>query len=173
MRRAIGAAKLVDIIVAYFTPSPGLLRRIDRAGRQGRVRIVTAAHSDSNAAIAAARFTYAGLLRKGVRLFEYRPSKLHTKLYVVDDAVFIGSANLDMRSLFINMEIMLRVEDRGFADHLRGYVDREIVDCEEITADLYRRRTGWWQRVRQFGAYLVIGVLDPRVSRGINFGAEG
>jgi cardiolipin synthase len=173
VRRAIRDARVVDIIAAYFTPSPAMLRRMDRAGRRGRVRIVTAAHSDSNAAIAAARFTYAGLLRKGVKLFEYQPSKLHTKLYVIDDAVFIGSANLDMRSLFINMEIMLRIEDRSFADHLRGYVDREIGACEEITPELYRSRTGWLQRLRQFAAYAVIGIVDPRVSRGINFGAEG
>src|SRR3546814_1520412 len=34
------------------------------------------------------------------------PCKLHMKLIVVDDAVYVGSANFDMRSLFLNLEIM-------------------------------------------------------------------
>lgn len=169
MRRA----RRIDVIAGYFTPSPALLRRLDRAGRSGRaVRIVTAAKSDNNATIAAARFTYAGLLRKGVRLFEYQPTKLHTKLYAIDDAVHIGSANFDMRSLFINLELMLRIEDRAFAAHVRAYIDGEVARSEEITRELYHRRTGWWQRLKQFAAYLLVAVVDPGVSRGLNFGID-
>ncbi len=163
----------IDVIAGYFTPSPTLLRRLDRAGkRQAAVRIVTASKSDNNATIAAARFTYAGLLRKGVRLFEYRPTKLHTKLYVIDDAVHVGSANFDMRSLFINLELMLRIEDRAFADHVRGYVDGEIAKSTEITAALYKANTGWVQRLKQLGAYFLVAVVDPGVSRGLNFGID-
>lgn len=163
----------IDLIAAYFTPSPTMLRRLDRAGRrEAEVRIVTAGKSDNQATIAAARFTYAGLLRKGVQIFEYQLTKLHTKLYVIDDAVHIGSANFDMRSLFVNLELMLRVEDRAFADHVRAYVDGEVARSEPITPDWYKRQTGWFQRLRQFGAYLLIAVIDPSVSRGLNFGIE-
>lgn len=169
MRRA----HRIDLIAAYFTPSPTILRRLDRAGRGGKaVRVVTAAKSDNDATIAAARFTYRGLLKKGVRVFEYQPTKLHTKLYVVDDAVYIGSANFDMRSLFINLELMLRIEDAAFAQTVRGYVDGEIAQSHEITRDLYAEATGWWQRAKQFAAYLIVGVLDPTVSRGLNFRSE-
>lgn len=169
MRRACD----IDIVAGYFTPSPTILRRLDRAGRRkGRVRVITASKSDNNATIAAARFTYRGLLKKGVRVFEYQPTKLHTKLYVVDDATFIGSANFDMRSLFINMELMLRIEDAAFARHLRAYVDGEVSRSAEITEDGYRRATGPWQRVRQLGAYLLLAVVDPGVSRGLNFGID-
>jgi cardiolipin synthase len=163
----------IDVIAGYFTPSPTLLRRLDRAGkRQATVRIVTASKSDNNATIAAARFTYAGLLRKGVRLFEYRPTKLHTKLYVIDDAVHIGSANFDMRSLFINLELMLRIEDPAFAAHVRGYVDGEVAKSTEITTEMYKANTNWLQRLKQFGAYFVVAVVDPSLSRGLNFGID-
>ena len=164
----------IDLIAAYFTPSPTMLRRLDKAGRGGaQVRVVTAAKSDNDATIAAARFTYAGLLRKGVHIYEYQPTKLHTKLYVIDDAVHIGSANFDMRSLFINLELMIRIEDAAFAAHVRGYVDGEIARSEEITPDLYKARTGWMQRARQFAAYLLIAIIDPNVSRRLNFGIDG
>lgn len=173
VRSDMGRARRIDIIAAYFTPSPTMLGRLDKAGRRNaRVRIVTAAKSDNNATIAAARFAYAGLLRKGVQLFEYLPTKLHTKLYVVDDAVHIGSANFDMRSLFINLELMLRIEDRAFADHVRGYVDGEIARSQPITRDWYAAHTGPVQRLRQFFAYLLIAVVDPGLSRGLNFGID-
>ncbi|WP_174298198.1 phospholipase D-like domain-containing protein [Sphingomonas bacterium] len=174
VRDDMRAGRRVDVVAGYFTPSPTILRRLDRAGRrpEADVRVVTAARSDNKVTIAAARFTYAGLLRKGVRVFEYRPAKLHTKLYVIDDAVFIGSANFDLRSLFINLEIMLRIEDRAFADHLRRYVDGEAAQSDEITPAAYRSATGIVQRVKQFAAYLAIAVADPGLSRGLNFGID-
>ena len=169
LRADMRTASRIDIIAGYFSPSPTILRRLDRAGkRQATVRVVTAALSDHPAAVEAARFTYRGLLKKGVRIFEYAPSKLHTKLYLVDDTVHVGSANFDMRSLFINLELMLRVQDDGFAAHVRRYVDGEIANSQEITAALHRQRTRWWQRVRQFGAYVLLAVVDPTVSRRLN-----
>lgn len=173
VRDDMARGRCIDMIAGYFLPSPLLLRRIERAGRDShRVRVVTAARSDNNATIAAARFSYAGLLRRGVRLYEYAPTKLHTKLYVIDDAVHIGSANFDMRSLFINLELMLRIKDRAFADHVRRYVDGEVAQSTEVTLDGYKAATGWWQRAKQFGAYLLLAVVDPSVSRGLNFGID-
>ncbi len=169
VRADMRAAKRIDMVAGYFTPSPTMLRHLDRAGRRGReVRIVTAARSDNTATVAAARFTYAGLLRKGVRIFEYQPAKLHTKLYAIDDAVHLGSANFDMRSLFINLELMLRIEDAAFAGHIRAYVDGEIARSEAITVESHRARTGMITRVRQFLAYLMVAVVDPGLSRGLN-----
>ena len=173
VREDMRRGRRIDVIAAYFTPSPTMLRRLDRAGRrEAEVRIVTAGKSDNEATIAAARFTYAGLLRKGVRIFEYQLTKLHTKLYVIDDAVHVGSANFDMRSLFVNLELMLRIEDRAFADHVRAYVDGEVARSDAITPAWYKRNTRWFQRLRQFAAYLLIAVIDPSVSRGLNFGIE-
>ncbi|WP_425229169.1 phospholipase D-like domain-containing protein [Sphingomonas sp.] len=169
LRADMRIARRIDIIAGYFSPSPTILRRLDRAGkRRAEVRVVTAALSDHPNAVAAARFTYAGLLRKHVRIFEYAPSKLHTKLYQVDEVVHVGSANFDMRSLFLNLELMLRVEDAAFAARVRDYVDGEIANSEEITAALYKARTGWLQRVRQFGAYVLLAVVDPAVTRRLN-----
>lgn len=169
VRADLRRARRISMVAGYFTPSPTMLRHLDRAGTKGReVRIVTAARSDNDTTVAAARFTYAGLLNKGVRIFEYQPAKLHTKLYLADDAVHVGSANFDMRSLFINLELMLRIEDPAFAQHVHAYVDGEVAASEEITADCYRKRTGPIARMRQFLAYLLVGVVDPGLSRGLN-----
>lgn len=172
VRKDMRGAKLTDIIAGYFAPSPAMLRRLDKVGIRGRVRVVLPSRNDHGAAIWASRFTYAGLLRKGVEIYEYQPTKLHTKLYVIDDTVHIGSANFDMRSLFLNLELMLRVEDKAFADHVRAYVDGEVADSMRVTPEWYRSHTTPWMRVKQFAAYFVMAILDPSVSRGLNFGRE-
>lgn len=168
----IRAARAVDIIAAYFAPSPGMIRRLDKAGVRGRVRIVLPSKNDHPAALWAARFTYAGLLRKGVAIYEYQPTKLHTKLFVIDDVVHIGSANFDMRSLFLNLELMLRIDDAAFAAHVRAYVDGEVAASEAITAELVRARSTWWVRTKQFAAWFVMAVLDPSVTRRLSFESE-
>lgn len=173
VRGDMRAGRHISIIAGYFTPSPTILRRLDHAAQRGAtVRVVTASKSDHDGAIAAARFTYAGLLRKGVKVFEYRPSKLHTKLYLIDGVVHIGSANFDMRSLFINLELMLRIDDPAFAEHVRGYVDGEVAQSDEITKQGYKANTSWFQRVRQFAAYTLLSAVDPSVSRGLNWGID-
>jgi cardiolipin synthase len=166
------AAMNVDLISAYFAPSRAMLRRLDAAGLRGQVRIVLASKNDHGAAIWASRFTYAGLLRKCVEIYEYQPTKLHTKLFVLDDVVYIGSSNYDIRSLFLNLEMMLRIEDAAFAAHVRGYVDGEVAESERITAALYRARTGWWTRTKQAAAFFVMTVLDYNVTKRLNFGAR-
>ena len=62
---------------------------------------------------------------------------------------------------------MLRVEDGAFADHVRAYVAGEVARSREITADLYRAEATPWRRLVQFGAYLLVAVVDPTVSRGL------
>ena len=168
VRDDLRRSRSVALIAAYFAPSPALLRRLDKAGKRGEARIITASKSDNMTTIAAARFTYRGLLKKGVRIFEYQPTKLHTKLFIIDDAVHIGSANFDMRSLFLNMELMLRIEDKAFADRLRALFDHELDDSVEIT----RPESGLLSRARNAFAYFLVSVVDYGVTRGLNIDAE-
>ena len=172
VRDDMRSAKNLSMIAAYFAPNPAMLRRLDAIGKRGQARIVTASKTDNMATIGAARFTYPGLLRKGVRIFEYEPSRLHTKLILIDNLVYIGSANFDMRSLFLNLEIMLRVDDRAFADHVRGYIDGEIASSvEQRLADYTGWRT-WTTKLRRALSYFVVAVMDYNVARRLNFGEE-
>jgi len=162
----------LDMIFAYFAPPAAMLRRIGRLGRRGRARIITAAKSDNNATIAAARNSYSRLLRRHVQMYEYQPAKLHTKLAVVDDVVHIGSSNFDYRSLYINMEVMLRIKDAGFAEAMRGYVEREIAQSKWISPELHKRRAGLWRRIKWALSHYLVNIMDYTVTRRLNFRAD-
>ena len=171
--RDIRRGSCLDMIFAYFAPPGAMVRRIGRVGRRGRARIITAAKSDNNATIAAARHSYSRLLRRHVEMYEYQPAKLHTKLAVVDDIVHIGSSNFDYRSLYINLEIMLRIKDAGFASAVRGYFERELDDCKWITPALHKRRANPWRRIKWALSHFMVNVMDYTVTRRLNFRPEG
>lgn len=155
----------LDMIAAYFAPLGGMLKRIGRIAAKGQVRVITAAKSDNRATIDAARSTYARLIPRGVRIFEYQPTKLHSKLLVMDDIVHIGSSNFDLRSLYVNMEMMLRVDDPAFAAMMRRHFESELDDCVEITAAVHKARGGWLQRLRWRMGWFLVTTLDYTVSR--------
>src|SRR6185503_6940778 len=111
---------------------------VARRRRGGQVRLITPARTDHQSTVGAARHTYWALLKRGARIFEYAATKLHTKLFLLDDVAFVGSANFDMRSLFLNLELMLRVDDKAFADAMRLYVDGEIANSTEIKVEAHR-----------------------------------
>ena len=162
----------VEMIAAYFAPPGGMLRRIARLGTNGRARIVTAAKSDNNTTIAAARFTYGRLLRRGVKVFEYQRSKLHSKLLVLDDVAHVGSSNFDYRSIYLNLEMMLRVEDEEFASLMRVYFEGELEDCIEITRALHKQRSTLINRIKWALSFFVVSITDYTVTRRLNFGGE-
>jgi cardiolipin synthase len=168
--RDLLSSRDVEMIAAYFAPTWAMLRRIGRIGQKGRARIITAAKSDNHATIAAARYTYKNLLRRGVEIFEYLPTKLHTKLVVLDDIVHIGSSNFDIRSLYLNLEMMLRVDDPDFAMMMRCYFEQELGSSEQITPVLNRKRSGWWTRLIQALSFFLVTTADYTVTRRLNFG---
>ena len=118
---------------------------------------------------AAARFTYKRLLKRGVEIFEYSPTKLHTKLVVLDNVVHIGSSNLDIRSLYLNMELMLRVDDARFAKRMREYFEGELRRCLVITPQLQKKRATLLNRIRWAISFFLVTSLDYGVTRGANF----
>jgi cardiolipin synthase len=159
----------VAMIAAYFAPTRAILRRIGRPERK-RARIITAAKSDNHATVAAARYTYKNLLKRGAEIFEYQAGKLHTKLVILDDVVHIGSSNFDIRSIYLNLELMLRVDDPRFAMLLRNYFEQELVQCEPITAELHRKRSTWWTRIVQAISFFLVTTADYTITRRLNLG---
>jgi cardiolipin synthase len=172
IRSDLTLAERVDMVMAYFSPGQGMLRRLGRIARRGQVRLITAARSDNGATIGAARLLYGYLLRRGVAVREYQPQRLHMKLVVADDAAYVGSANFDMRSLFVNLEVMLRVEDAAFAAQLRKLVDAMEAESENISRDWLRVHGGIVNRIRWFLSWFVVSTVDYTVVRRLNFGLE-
>ena len=164
LRRDLASARRLDTVSAYFSPPRSLRRQFAQVARRGEARMVMAGKSDIGAAIDMARRQYKQLLRAGARVFEFQPCKLHMKLLVVDNASYVGSANLDKRSFRINVELMVRVEDEGLAAALRGLIDHLEAASEPVTREWYAKEATFLARLRWQMAYWM-SLADYRVSK--------
>jgi cardiolipin synthase len=170
IRRALLAdlqsARRVQIIVPYFIPSWRIRRLLARAARRGgQVQLLLPGKSDVPLAQLAGRSLYRGLLRAGVEIYEYQPQVLHAKLFVLNDAVYVGSANLDPRSLSINYELLVRRQDVAEAARARGIFADALAHSRRIGREELRKNSTLWTRLKEYFAYWLLVRIDPHVAR--------
>ncbi|HLX94200.1 MAG TPA: phospholipase D-like domain-containing protein [Verrucomicrobiae bacterium] len=166
LRQDLAIAKNVQLVVAYFLPSWQLRHDLMRVVRRGgRVQLILAGRSDVPLSKLAAQSLYRRLLRAGVEIYEYQPQILHAKLFIVDDAVYTGSSNLDTRSLQINYELMIRFADQKIAEPARGIFADTLKHCRRVTREEWRQSRTFWQRLKQRWAYFLLNRVDPYVAR--------
>jgi cardiolipin synthase len=159
-------ARQTQIIVAYFLPTWKIRRALGGVVRRGgSVELILAGKSDVLLSQLAGQSLYRRFLKVGVRIYEYQPQILHAKLIIVDDIVYVGSANLDQRSLNINYELMLRFEDKTMADEARAQFADRLNYSREITADQWRESRTLWRRLKQRWAYWLLVRIDPYVAQ--------
>ncbi|MFN0125329.1 MAG: phospholipase D-like domain-containing protein [Verrucomicrobiales bacterium] len=160
-------ARRIAICSPYFLPGVGLRRQIASPERRGvDVRILLAGKTDVPLMQWASRSIYRFFLDRGVEIFEYQPQILHAKILLLDDVVYIGSSNLDPRSLRINFEIMLRIRDAELAALAWRQFEIDLEHSRRWTHDDLNGYRTWWRRIKQQAAYFLIGRLDPRVAEG-------
>ena len=159
-------ARDVRIIVPYFLPSRGFRRGVARVARRGgKVQLILPKKSDVALSQLASQSLYRRLLRAGVEILEYEPQVLHAKLFVVDDVVYVGSSNLDPRSLSINYEVMLRFEDAQIATEAREIFQDVQGHCQVVRLEAWRKSRTLWMRLKQRWAYFILTRIDPYIAR--------
>jgi len=166
LRQDLARARDVAITSAYFLPSPRLRLHLARAVARGtRVRVLAAGQSDVPLMQLASRSLYRRLVNRGIEIWEYQPQVLHAKVILADDIVYVGSSNLDPRSLRINFEIMLRIRDAALAAAARHQFEEELAQrALAITFGMLRRERSWWLRLKQRAAYWLFARLDPELA---------
>lgn len=131
----------VRIENSYFIPSLLVRHALGRAVKRGvDVRVVLPGKSDVPAVDYAARRLYGALLRRGIRIYEWAQSVLHSKIAVVDDWCTVGTHNLDYRSWLFNLELNVVVDDAATADALRARIEEAMAVSVEVDAHAWRFR---------------------------------
>ena len=162
----LATARRVQIISAYFLPTWRIrkeLRGVVRRG--GTVQLILAGKSDVKLSQLASRRLYRLFLGAGVKIFEYQPQVLHAKLLIVDDTVYVGSANLDARSLSINYELQVRLADRDIAAEAREIFAGDLKHCHPIERQTWAKSRSIFTKLLEVLAYFVLARLDPYVAR--------
>ena len=122
------AQRELVITTPYFVPEDTLVTALRGAAARGvRVVVVMPEKIDSFLVRHASRSFFDEILEFGGEIRAYRGGLLHTKSMTADGRVALfGTANFDMRSLWLNYEVSLLVDDAGFASKLRALQQRYI-----------------------------------------------
>jgi cardiolipin synthase len=155
------ARKTLYVANSYFVPDDDFRKLLVGARQRGvDVRILTVGdETDVKTTLWAGRGRYEQLLNAGIRIYEYQPTMMHSKTFIVDGVWgSIGSMNFDNRSLAFNNESNFVFLDRGFGAELNATFMDDLTRSKEIRLSEFRRRP-WNHRVMEWGAGLLSRLL--------------
>jgi cardiolipin synthase len=148
------ARKTLYVTNSYFVPDDDFRKLLTLARRRGvDVRILTVSkETDVKTTWWAGRSRYEELLKAGIRIYEYQPSMMHAKTFIVDGMWgSIGSMNFDNRSLAFNNESNLVFLDPALGAQMDSTFMDDLTRAKEIKLDEFKRRP-WYDHVIEDGA---------------------
>jgi cardiolipin synthase len=161
---AINSATSEIIIAnAYFVPGRKFRKALIAAADRGvDVKLLLQGRKEYILMFATKTF-YTELLSKGITIYEYRKSFMHSKVAVIDQHwATVGSSNIDPFSLLLSREANIVVLNSAFAIELRTDIIATIQD------GAYRISAQEWQRgnvMQRLASWLAYGVV--RVFLGV------
>ncbi len=140
LRRLAKCQKRIWITNAYFIPDTCLLKILQQASNRGvDVRILLPRYSDVPLVSWASEAFYDQLMQAGVRIFEYLPSMLHAKTILLDDQAYVGTSNMNHRSLLHDLEVDVELQDPANNQCLMAHFEHDLTQARECVSNSSRR----------------------------------
>lgn len=145
----IRARQRVRICSPYFLPPVLILDALRLAAHSGvRVQVMIPTSSDSRLTDIVSDSYIEDILDAGVEIYRYDNGFLHAKSAIIDDhTAWIGTANMDYRSLVDNLEVTAFIRSERIARQLARSFDDDLASCVKIDRaswhpPLWRRTLG-------------------------------
>jgi cardiolipin synthase len=125
------AKKYVYISSPYLVLDNEMVTALKIAAQSGvDVRIIVPSQPDKKFVFYVTQSFYYPLMKYGVKIYEYIPGFIHSKIIIADDKVsMIGSANLDYRSLYYHFEVSCLLYQ---TDSIKNIYE-DLVKCCEVS----------------------------------------
>lgn len=158
--KALGSARQTAILAnPYFAPGRKIRNGLIQAAQRGVDVSLLLGVGEFDWQDAVAHSYYPKLLASGVKIFEYRKTKLHAKVAVIDqDWTTVGSSNFDGLSLFVNHEANIVIIDKVFARNLKQHLQQALQDAVQIDPHCVIHQS-WFSRFKHRLAYLFYRTL--------------
>lgn len=134
-----GALERVWIATPYFVPDTALAQVLAATALRGvdvQILVPNQRDNDSRLVAYAAASYYDALLDVGCKIYEYQPGMMHSKSMVIDETLaVIGSANMDVRSLYLDFEVTTLFYDRGVTQQLAALFERDRAQGRLVTLE--------------------------------------
>lgn len=131
------AIRHVAIMTPYLIPDNEVLHALKHAAKSGvKVELILPYIPDKKIVNILTKSYYAELLRSGVRIYEYTPGFVHTKMVAADDRIAVtGTVNLDYRSLYLHYECGSVIYSNEVVADMEEDFSKTLELCREITME--------------------------------------
>ncbi|WOO42637.1 phospholipase D-like domain-containing protein [Rubellicoccus peritrichatus] len=121
----------LTVVTPYFLPDSVIMASLAVKAHMGKkITLILPEHSNQKMVDRARYHHLRELKEEGINILFYQPGMVHAKLFIADRKIaMIGSANMDMRSLFVNFEIGLFIQDPEVIVQLQNWADSLVPDC--------------------------------------------
>jgi cardiolipin synthase A/B len=137
------ARQSVDITTPYFVTDESTRWALEDAAKRGvKIRLLVEGDiTDAMPVKYASRKHYEQLMKAGIEIYEYQPTMLHTKTFIVDRTwSMFGSANFDNRSLELNDELNVAVTSADLAARLLTDFEQDLKVSHRLTLETWAKR---------------------------------
>ncbi len=127
----------------YFIPVASVMDALKMAALRGvDVRVIIPLRWDLLVMYLAAFAYIPECAACGVRFYRYEPGHPHQKVMLIDDEVsWVGSANVDPRSMQLNFEGNLVVISEEFGTEMREMLEKDMAVSRPVGVEDYQRRS--------------------------------
>lgn len=140
------AQKSIEIVNPYFTLNRKLRKALKKAINRGvDLEIMVSENSDIPITPRVVDYNVRKLQKRGAKVYYYRGGFHHSKIMTVDGLYsYLGSANLNARSLSYDYECNLLVLDECTTSELRSIFERDKREnCVPLTDEYWHKRSAW------------------------------
>ena len=136
------AQKYVYITSPYLIIDNTMISTLRMAAKSGiDVRIVTPYIPDKWYVHPVTQYNYLELLDAGVRIYEYTPGFIHSKLFVSDDKIAtVGTVNMDYRSFIFHFECGVWICDNNTVLDIKREFESVLPKSKEIKIEEWKKR---------------------------------
>lgn len=135
------ATSYVHIMTPYLILDGELENAIKFAAKRGiDVRIILPGIPDKKAAYSLAKTHYRSLTKAGVKIYEYTPGFIHSKVFVSDnEKAVVGTINLDYRSLYHHFECATYMYRTSCIYDIEEDFSRTLEKCRLVTKETIKK----------------------------------
>jgi cardiolipin synthase A/B len=154
------AKNYVWISTPYLILDSAMINALKLAAQSGvDVRIITPAIPDKKIVYALTKSNYSQLLSNGVRIFEYQPGFIHSKMFVSDDQrAIVGTTNMDFRSFYLHFESGSVFYGGSMVRSVKSDFSETFNLCKEVTLQDVKNRS-WLMKLTGQVAKLIAPLL--------------
>ncbi len=144
------AQRYVYIATPYLIIDSTMSTALKLAAKSGvDVRIITPHIPDKWYVHPVTQYNYYELLESGVKIYEYTPGFIHSKIFVSDDIVAtVGTVNMDYRSFNLHFECGVWMCGNSAVADIKDHYNCLLDACQEITLKSWKK-TPWYTRLKR------------------------